>query len=161
MIIKNVRIEERLIHGQVATVWLSHLSPDRIIIIDNETSTSDLQKKMLRIACPREIKLSIFSVARALEKLAEKPYEGEKVFILFKDPENLKEFIDGGFNLISVNVGNMAGKQGAKQIKKAVSVTENQYKIFMELAGKGLDFTAKMVPNDPDVNFLELLKSNF
>ena len=59
MEIKNIRIEERLIHGQVATVWLAHLHPDRIIIIDDETSKNDLQKQMLKVACPVGTKLSM------------------------------------------------------------------------------------------------------
>ena len=116
MEIKNVRIEERLIHGQVVTVWLSHLKPTRIIIIDNATSANELQKQALRMACPKGTKLSIFSVDRAIERLAEDPYPTE-------------------------------------------SVTHEEAEIFRELAAKGIAIEAKMVPNDPDVDFLDLIKN--
>lgn len=80
MEILNIRIEERLIHGQVATVWNHFLKPNRIIIIDQESSENELQKKLLRLGCPHGVKLSIFSPKRAIERLAENPYPGEKVF---------------------------------------------------------------------------------
>ena len=71
MEIVNIRIEERLIHGQVATVWTQALKPNRIIVVDRDTSQNDLQKKVMRLACPQGVKLSIFSPKRAVERLAE------------------------------------------------------------------------------------------
>jgi len=159
MEIRNIRIEERLIHGQVVIVWLSHLHPDRIIIIDNETSTNEMQKKLLRMVCPPGTNLSIFSVDRAIERLGENPYEGEGVFILFKDPENLKEFFDKGYPIQEVNVGNMGGKKNSVLVKKGVSVTSEQAQIFRDLCSKGVKFTAKMVPNDSEVDFMKLIEN--
>ena len=159
MEILNIRIEERLIHGQVATVWNQFLKPNRIIIIDNETSTNDFQKRLLKLACPQGVKLSIFAPKRAVERLNENPYGDEKVFVLFKDPANLKEFIDLGYPVKEVNVGNMGGKAGAKEVKKAVCVTPQEVEIFKELHNKGIKFSAKMVPADPDVDFMALINN--
>ncbi len=159
MEIKNIRIEERLIHGQVATVWLAHLHPDRIIIIDDETSKNDLQKQMLKVACPMGTKLSIFGVDRAIERLAENPYGDESVFILFKNPTNLKAFVDKGYPIKEVNVGNMSGKTGATQVKKAVSVTHEEAEMFREMHKKGIIFTALMIPSDPNVDFMSLIEN--
>lgn len=159
MKILNIRIEERLIHDQVATVWNHFLRPTRIIIIDQESSENEMQKKLLRLGCPQGVKLSIFSPKRAIERLAENPYPKESVFILFKNPANLKEFFDLGYKIEEVNVGNMGGKEGATEVKKGVCVTAKEAEIFRELHGKGVKFNAKMVPNDPDVDFIELIKN--
>ncbi len=158
MEIINIRIEERLIHGQVATVWTHALKPNRIIVIDNESAQSDLQKKVLRLACPQGVKLSIFSPKRAVERLAENPYGDERVFILLKNPANLKELYDLGFEIKTVNVGNMGGKPGAVEVKKGVCVTPEEANIFRELYDKGVRYTAKMVPTDSDVDFMALIK---
>lgn len=157
MEILNARIEERLIHGQVVTVWVPYLRPSRIIVIDNDTSKNDFQKKALKMACPQGVKLSIFGVDRAIERLAENPYGDEKVFMLFKNPANVKEFIDKGYPLKEVNVGNMSGKDNTTQVKKAVSVSHEEAEMFREMNAKGVNFTALMVPTDPDVNFMELI----
>lgn len=159
MEILNVRIEERLIHGQIATVWNQFLKPNRIIIIDKEAAGSDMQKKLLKLACPQGVKLSIFAPQRAVERLQENPYGDEKVFILFKNPSNLKEFVDLGYTINKVNVGNMGGKQGAVEVKKAVCVTHEEAEIFRELNRKGIAFEAKMVPTDSEVDFLKLIKN--
>lgn len=157
MEILNIRIEERLIHGQVATVWNQFLKPNRIIVIDNEASQDELQKKLLKLGCPSGVKLSIFSPKRAVERLAENPYGDEKVFILFKNPENLKEFYDLGYPFTTVNVGNMGGKKDAVEVKKGVCVRPFEAEIFRELHNKGIKFTAKMVPADADVDFMALI----
>lgn len=158
MEILNIRIEERLIHGQVATVWNHFLKPSRIIVIDQESSENELQKKLLRLGCPHGVKLSIFSPKRAIERLAENPYPGEKVFVLFKNPANLKEFYDLGYKFDEVNVGNMGGKPGATEVKKGVSVTKEEAEIFRELHAKGVKFNGQMVPTDPNIDFMELVK---
>lgn len=158
MEIVNIRIEERLIHGQVATVWTQALKPNRIIVVDRDTSQNDLQKKVMRLACPQGVKLSIFSPKRAVERLAEEPYGEERVFMLLKNPANLKELFDLGFEIKTVNVGNMGGKPGAVEVKKGVCVTPEEASIFRELYAKGVRYTAKMVPSDPDVDFMSLIE---
>lgn len=159
MEILNIRIEERLIHGQVATVWNQFLKPNRIIVIDNDASKDELQKKLLKLGCPSGVKLSIFAPKRAVERLAENPYGDEKVFILFKDPANLKEFYDLGYSFHEVNVGNMGGKKGAVEVKKGVCVKPEEAEIFRKLFNSGVKFTAKMVPSDSDVDFMALIKN--
>jgi PTS system mannose-specific IIB component len=158
MEIKNIRIEERLIHGQVVTVWRQALRPTRFIVIDDDVSTNDMQKQILKLACPVGTKLSIFSVDRAIQRLAENPYDGESVFILIKNPAQLKKLYDKGFEIKTVNVGNMSGKDGATEVKRGVCVTHEEAEIFRELHDKGVEFTALMVPNDPDVDFMKLIE---
>lgn len=78
--------------------------------------------------------------------------------MLFKNPANLKEFFDLGYKIEEVNVGNMGGKPGATEVKKGVSVTAEEAEIFREMYAKGVKFTGQMVPTDPDINFIDLIK---
>ena len=156
--IVNIRIDERLVHGQVAITWTHTLGATRIMVIDDETVKNDIQKPLLKMACPPGIKLSILSVASAVTNLLANKYDGDKVFIVVKNPETLIRLWDGGFHFEAVNVGNMSGKDDSVQIKKAVSVTPRDVEMFKILDGHGVKLTAQMVPNDEALKLMDLIK---
>lgn len=146
-----------MIHGQVAAVWTRTLGANRIMVIDNAAVKSDIQKSALKMACPQNCKLSVLSVGKACENLKSRKYEGEKIFIVVKSPETLKELYDAGYEFTEVNVGNMAKKKEARRIKETVYITEQDQQNFNYLAHKGIKFVACMVPNDPVIDFITLL----
>lgn len=154
--IVNIRIDERLIHGQVAAAWTKYLKATRLMVIDADAASSDLQKVALKMACPQGVKLSILSPARAVEKINGSQYAGERVFIVVKGTETLKTLHDCGLEMDSVNVGNMSGKDDTRFIKKAVNITGDDEKIFRSLAPY-ISFTAQLVPTEPVVDFIALL----
>ena len=63
--IVNVRIDERLIHGQVAVLWSTHTKATIIMIVDNEVVKDAVNKAALKMVCPQQCKLSILTTQRA------------------------------------------------------------------------------------------------
>ena len=157
MKIVNIRIDERLIHGQVATAWTQNLNPNRIMVIDSAAVKDDIQKMALKMACPGGVKLSVLSPKKAAENLKNGKYEGEKVFIVVKNPASLREAYDNGFAFDAVNVGNMSVRGECKKICKSVNVNAEDIENFRYLADKGVKVTAQMVPSDPAVDLLAQL----
>ena len=66
--IKLIRIDYRLLHGQVVVGWLNKLGIDRIVIVDNKAGSSDSEKSILNIAKPSGAKMHIFTVEEALAR---------------------------------------------------------------------------------------------
>ena len=66
--IKALRIDHRLVHGQVAFTWTHFLGATRIIVIDDKAAGDDFQKMALNMAKPAGVKLNVFSVAKAVER---------------------------------------------------------------------------------------------
>lgn len=157
--IVNVRIDDRLIHGQVAAVWSLVTKATRIMVVDDQVVKDPVNKEALKMACPKQCKLSILTVSRAAENLCAGKYEGEKVFIVAKSPATIRGLYDGGFHMERVNVGNMGGKQNTRMFKKAVSVSEKDIEDFLYLAEKGVTVTAQMVPTDEAADFIEMIKN--
>ena len=131
MDIVNVRIDERLIHGQVAAVWTNTLNATRIMVIDDMAAKDEIQKIALKMACPSTVKLSILPAEKAA---------------------------DAGYMFPVVNVGNMSNKHGSTQIKRSVSVTPEDVAAFRELNDRGVKFTAQMVPTEEKIDFMPLIK---
>ncbi len=157
MEIMNVRLDERLIHGQVATGWCRYFNVDRIVVCDNDVVKDKINKDGLKIACPQGVKLSIITTTRLIENLEVNKYQGEKLLILVKKPQTLCELYERGFQFSAVTVGNMGAKANSKMIKKAVSVTPEDEKEFQKLGSYGVKINGQMVPADPVVDILNLI----
>lgn len=156
--IVNIRIDERLIHGQVAINWTNTLKATRVMVIDDTAAKTEIQKVALKMACPPGAKLSILSAAKAAENLSAQKYDGDRVFIVCKNPATLNELWDAGFHFEKVNVGNMSSKLGTVAVKKTVHVTLKDVAGFERLADLGVQFTAQMIPNDEVIDFLPLIR---
>ncbi|HAP3367306.1 TPA: PTS transporter subunit IIB [Enterococcus faecalis] len=155
--IVNTRIDERLIHGQVAGIWSTSLSTQRIIVANDEAATDPLQKSSLRMAAPSSMRLSVLGVEAAAKNIQSGKYGKQRLFLLFKNPKDVLRFIEAQGPIKTVNVGNMSYKEGAREVTKSIQVLPEE-QIFETIASKGVTVTAQLVPNDPVVDFMKKLR---
>ena len=156
--IVNTRIDERLIHGQVAGIWSTSLSTQRIIVANDEAATDPLQKSSLRMAAPSSMRLSVLGVEAAAKNIQTGKYGKQRLFLLFKNPKDVLRFIEAQGPIKTVNVGNMSYKEGAREVTKSIQVLPEEEQIFETIASKGVTVTAQLVPNDPVVDFMKKLR---
>ncbi|MDV7776934.1 PTS mannose/fructose/sorbose transporter subunit IIAB [Enterococcus faecalis] len=156
--IVNTRIDERLIHGQVAGIWSTSLSTQRIIVANDEAATDPLQKSSLRMAAPSSMRLSVLGVEAAAKNIQSGKYGKQRLFLLFKNPKDVLRFIEAQGPIRTVNVGNMSYKEGAREVTKSIQVLPEEEQIFETIASKGVTVTAQLVPNDPVVDFMKKLR---
>lgn len=157
--IVNVRIDERLIHGQVAGIWSTSLNTQRIIVINDEAAQDPLQKSSLRMAAPSSMRLSVLTVAEAAKNVQAGKYGAQRIFLLFKNPTDVLRYLEAGGELTTVNVGNMSYKEGTREVTKSIQVTKAEETVFEDIAKRQIKITAQRVPNDPVVDFMEKLRS--
>lgn len=156
--IVNTRIDERLIHGQVAGIWSTSLSTQRIIVANDEAATDPLQKSSLRMAAPSSMRLSVLGVEAAAKNIQSGKYGKQRLFLLFKNPKDVLRFIEAQGPIKTVNVWNMSYKEGAREVTKSIQVLPEEEQIFETIASKGVTVTAQLVPNDPVVDFMKKLR---
>lgn len=156
--IKHMRIDERLIHGQVATVWTNFLGCDRIIVANDAAPKSEMQIAALKLACPMGVKLSILSVEKAAANILSGKYDGDKVFLITRNVPDCKRILDAGVALPGVNVGNLAHAEGLRKIKKSVSLSEGDIAVIQAILASGVKVTAQMIPDESDAGIETFLK---
>lgn len=152
----NVRIDERLIHGQVAALWTKALRINRIVVIDQEVVKNDMQKMLLKTACPSGIKLSIISPKRAADNFNEGKYNDETVMVIVKSPKTLESIKEEGFVFEDVNVGNITNKPQSIQVTNQIYVDQDIINTFNSLS-KDTHFHVQLVPTDSKKDFMKLL----
>lgn len=157
MAIVNVRIDERLIHGQVAMVWTNTLGCNRIIVANDKAVKDEMQINALKLSKPTGVKLSILSLNKAVININAGKYDEDKVFLICRNIQDCRTIIDNGLKLDKVNVGNISHRDGSKKIKKSVSLSEKDIEDINYLINKGIEVTAQMLPDESNESILKFL----
>lgn len=157
MAIVHARVDERLIHGQVAMVWTNTVGATRIIVVNDEAVKDDMIIAGLKMSKPAGVRLSILSLKRAAEKFAEKDYEEDKVLLITKNIGDMAALIRSGVPIKEFNVGNVAKREGSRPVKKSVNLTETDIEDIREMTDMGVFVTAQMLPNESDQSILKML----
>lgn len=155
MAIELVRIDDRLIHGQVATTWTKNFDIEQIIIIDDKTKNDPVAQSVANFAVPEGVKVIIFGTEQ-FGKVMKKSEIKRRTMLLFTNPIDILYLVNEGLDIHSVNAGGMRFNDSRKRLSKAISVTEEEDAAFKELISKGIKVNVQMVPKDPSVDYMEI-----
>ena len=161
MSVVHMRVDNRLIHGQVTITWVGFVGANHIIVCNDKVSKDPIQKLMLPQAA-RGVKTSVLSIEDTLAHCKSPQGEAEKIMIIAKLPSDALALMEGGLSPAEINVGNQAPTPGTdfKMVMKSVAATPEEaamYRRIQELYGKTL--TSRVVSGDSPVNFLEALRN--
>ena len=161
MIITLSRIDDRLIHGQVTTVWSKKAAADRIIIVDEDVYKDEIRKTLLKQACPPGMKVNIVNVPKAIAVFSNPKYKDDKIFYLFTNPSEALKLVQGGVPLKKLNIGGMQYSEGKKQITKSVSLDQQDVDAFKQLDRLGVSLDLQVVESDPHVNIMDKISEKY
>ncbi|EFO66673.1 MAG: PTS sugar transporter subunit IIB [Lactobacillus iners] len=157
MNIVGVRIDGRLVHGQVANLWTPKLQADRIIVLDEQIINDNIQKSGLRMATPRTTHLSVLDYKTAADHLLNDRYGTQRLLLVAKRPKEFLDLIDMGVKIDSINVGTMSQTNTTQMITKQINVEQEDIKVFDELNAKGVHLFAQLNPSVEAHDFMKLL----
>ncbi len=153
------RIDDRLIHGQVATVWSKVTGCNRIMCVSDEVAKDELRKKLLLQVVPPGLKGYVIPVDKAVEAYKNPKYDSFKTLFLFTNPTDVLRAVKGGIPFKSVNLGGKCFKDGDTLISQAVSVNAEDVKAIKELVSMGIEVEMRKLVNDPKVDAMDALKA--
>lgn len=149
--IKLTRIDDRLLHGQVAFTWTPALGADYIVVANDKVAKDEFLKMTLNLAKPASAKLLIKSLADTVTFLNDPRSQGFKILIIINTIKDASILASEVSEIKSVNFGGIRTKEGARSISKAVAVTDDDITIIKEMLGKGIELEVRQVPTDKKV----------
>lgn len=152
------RIDDRLIHGQVATAWTKSSGVSRILVISDEVAQDELRKLLLKQAAPPGIQSHVLTIAKLAEFYDYELFDQVKVMLLFTSPQDVLRAVALGVRLKTVNIGGMRFTEGKKMVTNFVSVDQQDIAAFEKLSERGIELEVRKVPSDRQSNMIELLK---
>lgn len=155
--IVHTRIDNRLLHGIVATQWAPKSGCTRVMIIDDATANDSILKESMKLGRPAGNAISIITVDSAIANFKANKYEGQKVFIVVKEVDTLEKLIDNGIKIDKINVGGTVKKENAIALSKRAYADEHDVVIYRKLLDKGINITVQYLVTDKEVNIADVL----
>ena len=157
--IRQLRVDERMIHGQITTNWARVLDIDAIIVANDATAENEIVKRALLLAAPPGKKVLIKKVEEVITLLDDPRAETVNSLLIVDNLQDAITLVEK-LPIKAINVANFKKKKGEKNIHltEYLIVTEDDYERLKHLCEIGEDVYSQMLPNTKKVTLRELLK---
>jgi len=146
--IRLTRIDDRLLHGQVAMAWAPALGANCIMIANDKVAKDEFMKLTLSLAKPMGTKLLIRSLKDAASFLNDEKNKELKILLLINCVKDAYTLALDVPEIGSINFGGLRSKEGSKFISKAIAITADDIPMMKALIKKGIELEIRQVPTD-------------
>lgn len=146
-----VRIDNRLIHGQIIETWLPYTGAKMVIVANDELSHDVLQQEIMALAIPQAVSSSFVGVDNVIQAVTDSgaSSDGPDAIVLFSSCTDARRAFDAGFGFDVLNIGNVHYSPGKKQVSPSVALSDEDESCLRHLTRKGVELDFRCVPNDP------------
>jgi fructoselysine/glucoselysine PTS system EIIB component len=155
--IRLLRVDHRLLHGQVAFSWTNNLGVDSILIANDDVPVNELRKTTIKLAKPQGIKLVIKNIDDSIAALKSGATDKYKLFIVVESVADAERIVSAYPEIKQVNLGGIKAKEGARNISKAVNLLPEEEELVKKMAAQGVEVEIRQVPSDKKVIALNVL----
>lgn len=153
MPIKMLRIDDRLIHGQIVTAWAKNIQAEKIWIVDDGVAKDDFVKGIMHMVAPGDRELIITGLAD-MPSMAEKlDSELGNTLILVKFPYVAKEIFKAGIKLNELNIGGIGVSPERQKLFKNISASEAEKQTLKEIQDMGINVFFQVTPDEKRTQF--------
>ena len=155
-VIKLVRIDNRLVHGQVATSWIQHTKANLVLVANDVVSTNTMRQNLMNTIVPGHVQSRYFSLQKTADVI-HKAADSQHILLIVENPIDVLWLKKNGVPIDHVNIGNMHGGDGKKAIAKAAYASEEEIQALKELVELGVVVEFQQLPVDSVDNLNKLI----
>lgn len=155
--VRLVRVDDRLVHGQVMTSWLKATAANKIMVVDDEVAQNDLMKTVLKGVVPSQVKLGIFGVEKAIDRLIKGFKPEDKVIMLVKTPETVWAIQQAGVDIDALNIGGMGIRADRTTLHQNIACSDSEREAIKGLIAAGCDVSIQITADDPKIDVSKLV----
>jgi len=152
MAVELLRIDDRLVHGQVVEGWVKALRINHLVVASDAVDADETQKALYVLAVPHGVQLTTVKVADAARAWKAGQWKNDRALILVSTPEDVVKLADAGAPLKSVNLGGLHYRSDRVQVLKGISLDDQDVRALKTLAARGVLLEARPLPLDEPVD---------
>jgi PTS system mannose-specific IIB component len=152
-----VRIDDRLIHGQVTAGWVRPLGIERIMLANDQIAQDEWQQEIYTLAVPPEIEVKIAMVSEAVHFL-KGWQDGKKTMILINSFKDALHLVEQGVKINKVNVGGLHYEQGKREFTSYIFLSSDDVRDAQQLLGYGVVLEGREIPGGPSIILDSLIR---
>lgn len=151
--IKLVRIDFRLIHGQIVNKWIKVKQCNRIIVIDDTLAKNDFMKKVYIMAAPPGVKVDIFTIDEAVKEWQKDQFGNGELLILFKNVSSAAMCYKKGFHYSALQIGGLGAAPGRKLVFGPITLDKADFDSLIDLQEQKVKIIFHQVPDEKSETF--------
>lgn len=151
------RIDNRLVHGQVAAQWCGSIGANLILVANDDVEKDTLRQGLMDMAAPSYASMRYWSLENTINNI-NKAADRQLIFIVCETPEDVLKLVEGGVPIKKVNIGNMRMIEGKRRVTGSVAVDDKDLEVFKKLRELGIELEIRRVPSEPSENTELLFK---
>lgn len=155
--IKLMRVDHRLLHGQVAFSWTNALGTDCILIANDSVPTDDIRKTTLKLSKPNGVKLVIKTIDDAIAAINSGVTDKYKLFIIVETIHDAKRLVEGCQTVRAVNLGGTRKEEDKTAISKFIFASESDIEDIRAMLQTGAEVELRQVPSDTKIKAQEVI----
>ena len=157
--VKLLRVDDRLIHGQVVEGWVPFLKVDLVIVVSDAAAGDEVQTALMKMALPPSVGLLVLGVGEAAAALTSPQLAARSALVLVPGPSEALALIEKGAKVDHVNVGGLHYTVGKVQLGRALFLDEKDRLALRALAAKGIRLEGRALPADAEEDLTAVLES--
>ncbi len=151
------RIDNRLIHGQVATQWSGNIGANLLLVANEDVASNAMRQGLMDMAAPSYAQTRYWSIQKTIDTI-HKASDKQKIFLICENPQDVLKLVEGGVPIKKVNIGNMHMAAGKRQVAGSVAVDDNDVAAFKRLQELGVELEIRRVPQEGAENISKLFE---
>lgn len=151
------RIDNRLIHGQVATQWSSSIGANLILVANDKVAGDKMRQGLMNMAAPSYAGTRYWTLEKTIANI-HKASDRQKIFLICENPQDVLTLVEGGVPIDKVNIGNMHMSEGKRQVAQVVAVDDADVEAFRKLKDRGVELEIRKVPSEASEDVEKIFK---
>lgn len=146
--ISLVRVDDRLVHGQVTVGWVPHLRASKILVVNDRLAADTVLSRIVMAGVTAGLKIEILGIAQAALLLYRGAFDQERLLILFENLEDARLALDCGLQFQTLNLGGLRHPGGIICITEMVTLSHSDLEILRDLHHRGVEVEVRLMPGD-------------
>ncbi len=152
-----VRIDDRLIHGQVVEGWVNFLKATCLLVADDSVASNTLQRSIMELSVPQGLKVFIGRVEEICGRIRTSVLDAERAILLFSNPEDVLRALNSGMECPNLNIGGMHLVPGKRKLLDVLAVNAADIEALKEITSKGVKIMIQTVPTQRPIPLNKVL----
>lgn len=149
--IKGLRIDYRLLHGQVVYSYIAKLGADAVLLASDELMNNPLELETIKLTRPRNVKVVAKNVADGIQAVNSGVTDKYHLLVICKTIEEAYRFAKGT-GVMELNLGGSPNKDGRICLAQAVYVNSDEVKLLKKLVSEGVHCFVQGSANDKEID---------
>lgn len=154
-----VRVDDRLIHGQILESWIPFLKAQCVVVANDSLAHDQFQRAILSMAIPDRIKLCIVPIDETKDLDRDPELNGKSTLIIVSSIRDAFRLHVGGVTFDKLNIGNMKSTSEAEQISYSVWLDGEDVRMIKELMADGKAVNLQSVPREREIDMQSILNT--